>query len=403
MFNNTYNKISQYTHALLVGVVLVFILVPLTVAFVMHKISPVEASTNDNLTGYAWVGTKGSGWIRMSNCDDPDDTATCDPVDYGVNIDANGNWSGKGWSNNFGWVDFGGHSSCPDSGVGVQTQLVTGVTTGFAYVESYTGSSLGENGGVGGCINMGGGGGNVPNNGGVTLDWVTGDIDGYAWSGYDVQADLDGDGSYDAPYDTLDGTPDVGLGWIDFSGVTYHVPTENPHVTITSFPQYICPDDPAQNIEFDIDNYNTVELSDNAFDQSAIASQLGVSSIPWPFSWTTSTLTSSTGSSFPLMQHNGSSSVYGLTATITASNDITGSIDDVETVDITYLPASDARCDGIDATGEICGNGIDDNGNGVIDEGCDICNDDYDNDGDGLIDGQDADECPLVIPIFEEI
>lgn len=44
--------------------------------------------------------------------------------------------------------------------------------------------------------------------------------------------------------------------------------------------------------------------------------------------------------------------------------------------------------------GEICGNGIDDNGNGQVDENCgglEICTDGIDNDGDGLADNNDPD------------
>lgn len=36
----------------------------------------------------------------------------------------------------------------------------------------------------------------------------------------------------------------------------------------------------------------------------------------------------------------------------------------------TIVDTNDANVDGFDATGEICGNGLDDNGNGLIDEGC---------------------------------
>lgn len=54
---------------------------------------------------------------------------------------------------------------------------------------------------------------------------------------------------------------------------------------------------------------------------------------------------------------------------------------------ISYYPVNAVQCQ----TAEICGNGIDDDGNGVIDEGClggpggELCNNSIDDDGDGLI------------------
>lgn len=54
---------------------------------------------------------------------------------------------------------------------------------------------------------------------------------------------------------------------------------------------------------------------------------------------------------------------------------------------------------------EICGDGIDNNNNGQIDENCpppppvkEICNDGIDNDGDGLIDKADVIDCPTIPP-----
>lgn len=157
----------------------------------------LNAGVNDAVSGWAWIGVQGGGWISL-NCTN---TGSCGAADYGVDIDSAGSWSGSGWSSNIGWIDFDG-GSC---GAGTFTNLTTGATSGWAHARSFTASQ----GGFSGCIDMSGGG-----LGGVTVDMVTGDVDGYAWSGDDVEADIDNDGTLDW---VLDGSADVGLGWIDFS------------------------------------------------------------------------------------------------------------------------------------------------------------------------------------------
>jgi hypothetical protein len=410
-----HEKITNHATGILAGVTVLFVIIPVLISFfLVQKPKIVQAGTDDNVSGYAWSGVVGGGFIRMNNCDDPHDAATCTGIDYGVNIDPSGNWSGRGWSSNFGWVDFGGDASCPTTN-GVSSPGGTDVT-GFAFVESVAGTTSLQNGGFSGCINMAGSGNNLSPTDGVSIGTL-GQMSGFAWSGDDVLADLDGDGIYDAPYGTLNGTPDVGLGWIDFSGVIYHEAVTNPVITITGYPDYICPGDSIQTVNFDISDFTTASVDGDAFDQNAIESGLsGFLSGPlaWPFEWTAcglnpqgqcNTLSQGTGSAFPLLPHNGSTAPYTLEAVINASNYLPGSTSDQEVLFIEYLPLIDDRCEGIDPTGEICGNGIDDNGNGVIDEGCSasLCTDGIDNDGDTLVDAQDIDECPLVIPIFKEV
>lgn len=162
------------------------------------------AGPTDNVTGWAWSGVAGGGWISLNCTND----ASCSTVDYGVRIDeASGAWSGSGWSSNVGWVDFNS-SSC---GSGPVTDMNSGVTTGFAKVRA------GGTGGFTGCINMAGNGPSA--SGGVIVDVnptspTYGQMSGFAWSGDDVVANID---NTPANEWVTNGIADVGLGWIDFA------------------------------------------------------------------------------------------------------------------------------------------------------------------------------------------
>lgn len=93
----------------------------------------VQAGSGDNVDGWAWAGgqDEGAGWISFNSIDcDTDDNGYIDTdvmvlgcggdnisdvaYDYGVNIDASGNFSGYAWSENLGWVSFQ-ENNPPDS------------------------------------------------------------------------------------------------------------------------------------------------------------------------------------------------------------------------------------------------------------------------------------------------
>ena len=206
MNNNTqsqshiFHRLPGSVHMIIMAVLVLV----LGILFTVLNPTTSNASPTDNVTGYAWSGVAGAGWISLNNCSD---ATTCSGPNYGVSIDAtSGSWSGSGWSSNVGWVDFGSNP-CGS----VSTNLTTGVTSGMAHVRSQTGST--QVGGFSGCIKMSG----TAQNGssyGVLLNMATGNFSGYAWSGDDVTADTNGDGTNEW---ILDGRPDVGLGWIDFS------------------------------------------------------------------------------------------------------------------------------------------------------------------------------------------
>ena len=78
------------------------------------------------LQGFAWAGVQrnmdgspqGAGWISF-NCDNPGLAANecASGGSYGESVDENGNLIGYAWSENIGWVQFGGLSGMPHSGM----------------------------------------------------------------------------------------------------------------------------------------------------------------------------------------------------------------------------------------------------------------------------------------------
>jgi hypothetical protein len=91
-------------------------------------------SSNGTMSGYAWSGgaspdasgvSGGVGWISLSGGSDP-----CTSQSYGLDIDGSGNISGYAWSENIGWIQFGGLSSFP---VGPGTQSVNSRIVGNAF------------------------------------------------------------------------------------------------------------------------------------------------------------------------------------------------------------------------------------------------------------------------------
>jgi hypothetical protein len=84
----------------------------------------------DHLEGYAWG--ENVGWIRLgtyTGCDAHTYTNTS-AADYGVNRDEAGNLSGYAWGTNVGWINFS-----PDDG-GVSIDPLTGDFSGYAWGEN---------------------------------------------------------------------------------------------------------------------------------------------------------------------------------------------------------------------------------------------------------------------------
>jgi hypothetical protein len=71
------------------------------------------AGTADNVWGWAW--SENIGWIKFNSCTDPANPATCGPINYGVNIKADGTFEGYAWSEKIGWITFNESelSGCP--------------------------------------------------------------------------------------------------------------------------------------------------------------------------------------------------------------------------------------------------------------------------------------------------
>lgn len=189
--------------------IFISILLSLTFFLFTHNEQPVSASGSDAIRGFAW--SSNIGWLSMNslNCD-ADDNGLADASapagcpssgtsvpGYGVDIDGSGNFSGRAWSSNIGWVDFApssGYPSGPNHGVRLSGSDVIG------WARADAGGTAGS-GGWDGWIKMSGSWSD-----GVSLN--AGAFDGYAWGG------------------------DV-VGWIDFDGVTYVVP---PTLSITANP-----------------------------------------------------------------------------------------------------------------------------------------------------------------------
>lgn len=207
MTNQPPQKDMHIFHRLHAGIHMVVMIVAVVVlAVVISVLHPgsLSAGATENVSGWAWSGVAGGGWISLNCTND----ATCGTVDYGVNInETNGAWSGSGWSSNVGWVDFNANSCGPAP----TTNMTTGVTTGFAKVRA------GGTGGFSGCINMAGNGTGSGSGVVVNVNQSSpnyGNMSGFAWSGDDVVANID---NTPANEWTTNGIADVGLGWIDFS------------------------------------------------------------------------------------------------------------------------------------------------------------------------------------------
>lgn len=85
---------------------------------------------DDHLEGYAWG--ENVGWIRLGvySGGGSHEYANTSATDYGVNRDGDGNLSGYAWGTNVGWINFD-----PDDG-GVSIDPLTGDFSGYAWSEN---------------------------------------------------------------------------------------------------------------------------------------------------------------------------------------------------------------------------------------------------------------------------
>ncbi len=105
--------------------VLIFlIIVILSVGFLVA--GEVKAGDEHNVYGWAW--SENIGWISFNSTTDESG------VNYGVHIDAVGNFSGYAWSDSIGWISFnpGDLAGCPILLCEASIDLVTGEVSGWA-------------------------------------------------------------------------------------------------------------------------------------------------------------------------------------------------------------------------------------------------------------------------------
>lgn len=141
--------------------------------------NPVQASSSDNVSGWAW--SENIGWLSF-NCNNPElPTPRCvAPNNYGVNLDSvTGNFSGYAWSENIGWIDFAPVGPYPSSpSYSAKVDLTTGEFSGWA-------RALAFGGGWDGWIKLKKDPADAGAAYGVSVDTVTGDVSGFTW-GSDV-------------------------------------------------------------------------------------------------------------------------------------------------------------------------------------------------------------------------
>src|SRR5487761_23732 len=110
MFNNFVSiRSSIIAASSLLGVVAFILFIPFGRPF---PVNHAYAGSGDALFGDAWSET--IGWISF-NCTNTNEGG-CGSSNYGVNVDANGNFSGYAWSENEGWISFNAAdvAGCPN-------------------------------------------------------------------------------------------------------------------------------------------------------------------------------------------------------------------------------------------------------------------------------------------------
>lgn len=268
-----------------------------------------DAGTSHNVVGYAW--NQNIGWISLNNCTDPTDSATCGATTYGVSYnESNGTFSGRGWNQNIGFIDFG-VSGGPYASEWARAQ--TGGGTGSADWE--------------GWIDMAGVSYNGP------------DFGGYAWSGEDLNND---------------GAADIGIGWINFS---------------TAGVVQGCTDSSASNYEplavHDDGSCNTNQGGAYCLNETSITSAQGLATYNTTnnTNWVLDASTGLCADPSDMCPDNSDAQWDGIQTASWVSNYNAANDPDIVVGPSGYciIPSS--------AT-EICGNGIDDDGDGQVDEGC---------------------------------
>jgi hypothetical protein len=165
------------------------------VFFTFGLLPYATAGTGDAVSGFAW--SENIGWISF-NCTS---TNSCASVDYGVDIDAQGNFSGFAWSENIGWIKFDptttspgapNHSACldlPSAGQacdGVGNNLISGWARACVAVADKTtceGAADPAAGGWDGWIKLRCNGTEcTSSNYGVSWNSGTSEMEGWAWS-----------------------------------------------------------------------------------------------------------------------------------------------------------------------------------------------------------------------------
>ena len=147
-----------------------------------------------NVFGYAW--SDNIGWIKMNSCADQDFNGVGDNCvlvggqNWGVTINNGGTMGGQGtlsgyaWSDNIGWINFGGLTGPNGSGP-VATMTLSGNTGTFSgWAKAINGGDA--NSGYEGWVSLAGANYLSPTTGGtggVTYNKSTGKIVGYAWGG----------------------------------------------------------------------------------------------------------------------------------------------------------------------------------------------------------------------------
>ena len=229
----SYKKILLTSITLLIPIVTALVIILMSVA-------STSASTQDNVTGYANSANTGS--ISMNCVND----GSCSMVDYGVNVRVVGSapsgtgesqpptgiFSGEAWSPNVGWITFGANGCGPSPVMNMATGVVTGWARAISPTQNpWTGPSA--HGNWTGCIHMSG---NTQSGGtyGVIINPTTGIASGYAWNGDDVSQPSGGSGQEGSP------APDIGMGWINFSGVRVTLPS-NASIIIDTNPNFVGP------------------------------------------------------------------------------------------------------------------------------------------------------------------
>ncbi len=202
---------------------ILFITISVSSLFFLTNFEVSQTGTEHNLSGWAWAGLENIGWISF-NCNSKVDTNSdgivdqplkvcnggvnanklcnpgnpkavtcpeascvdaCNVVNYGVNINADGIFSGYAWSENIGWISFNEDelSGCPATPcrawVDLSTKEVSGWARACAVFQTGCSGNLDPNrGGWDGWIRLRG------LNYGVSLDTSVSpaEFQGWAWS-----------------------------------------------------------------------------------------------------------------------------------------------------------------------------------------------------------------------------